>query len=180
MAKTEKNQLSAQIKRANPGPDKRRRDGYNDAMSNFVDSVYTVAANTGLTVSASGEVSIELTQPAKSYIEDVTVICTSGASIGASATVGFKLGTVASGEQVLAETAASIHAATTTVGAGTGSSTIAAISTSLDANASLGAIVLNSPFTSTERTLYATVATSTDAFDTNTGEFGVAVKYVQL
>ena len=47
MATTPKKLLLAQIKGANPGPDKRRRDGYLDAMSNLLDTAQRRQNNRG-------------------------------------------------------------------------------------------------------------------------------------
>ena len=92
------------------------------------------------------------------------------------------LGTTEGGVDILAATADSLDSAVSAIGAGTGSSTVTAISTSLDGNATLGSLVVNSTFTATERSIYAQISasTDTDVFDDNVGEFGVAVKYVQF
>ena len=183
MAKRKLDTLKDEVRRSNPGRGASQRRTFYGSFVNVLDSTFDTATGTGLTVSESGVVTIEIDQPAKSILEEVTVVCTSEASIGSAAALGFRVGTTAGGQDIITggeANTASIHAATTTIGAGTGSSTLRDIQASLDGASVLEPITVNTPFSSTQRTLYAQISCSTDAFDDNVGEFAVAVKYIRL
>lgn len=184
MAKQTIQQLKTGIRNSNPGRGAGQRNTYKSALENVIDSTNNIEAVTGLTVSESGVVTIELTQPAKSFLEEVTVICTAEASLGSAGDLGFRLGTTLGGAQIITgddANTASIHASAATFGIGTGSSTNSTLATALDGNATLETFTVNTPYSATERTLYAQVSASGGKlFDDNVGEFAVSIKYIKL
>jgi hypothetical protein len=179
MAKITKSLLKTQLDSTINAPAGRKR-GIQDAYNNLLDSIYTTEVASGLTVSASNTVSIEVPQPANTMIKDITVVCTSEASLGASMDTGFKVGTTAGSADVVTAVIDAINS-DATVEVGKGSSTDTALTTALAGPSPLVQAV-GAPYTATSRTLYCTVSSSAEAntFDDNTGEFTVAVTYIQL
>jgi hypothetical protein len=181
MANTPKKELYSVIKGANPGSDKRRRDGYLNAMSNLLDTAQTSTPSPiTTTVSESGVVNIELVQPANTVLEDIIILCTAASSHD-TATIGFRAGTAVGGEQVVAGVATAVAGpdvgTSTTVGQGT--SIHSKIATALQGGAPI-IIVAGAAYTATERTIHCQVSASTGAFDTNTGAFRAIGKYYNL
>ena len=182
MAHVSKQSLQNQLDNAVLGDAGQRRTG-RAANASLVDSLYTIETAAGLTVSESGIVNLQTIQPAKSYIEEITVVATVEASLEAS-DLGFKVGTSAGGEQIIAMSGASTASLGDTVTAvteGTGSSTTTLVTTALGGFAT-PTLVQHSTYTSTERTIHTQISCSTagQTFDADTGEFTVAVKYVKL
>ena len=147
--------------------------------NNLVDSLYSTEVVSENTVSESHEVTLQVIQPANSIIEDVVVVCTSDASLD-SGVIGLKVGTGGTDSEqiVAANNTALLGSAGTSLDAGKGTSTVDTFRTALGGGA-LIALVADSPFTDSERTVTATVSASAD-FDTDTGEFTLALKYLQL
>jgi hypothetical protein len=182
MAHVSKQSLQNQLDNAVLGDAGQRRTG-RAANASLIDSLYTIETAAGLTVSESGIVNLQTIQPAKSYIEEITVVTTAEASLDES-DLGFKVGTSEGGEQIIAmsgATTASLGDSVTAVTEGTGSSTTTLLTTALGGTAT-PTMVQHSVYTSTERTIHTQISCSTvtKLFDTNTGEFTVAVKYVKL
>lgn len=179
MANTPKKELFSLIKGANPGPDKRRRDGYLNAMSSLLDTAQTSTPSPiATTTSASGVVNIELVQPANTILEDIIVLCTAASSHD-TATIGFRAGTAVGGEQVVAGVANAVAGSGTSTAIGQGTSIHSKVATSLQGGAAI-TLVAGAGYTSTERTIHCQISASTGAFDTDTGAFRVIGKYYNL
>jgi len=179
MAKVTNSQLKTQLKK-NLVESKYQSyvDTANSSLDNLVDSVYQISTKTVLTTSGSGVVNIPITQPANSIIEDVIVTCTEATSHD-TAVVGFKMGTAEGGNQIVTDVVNAIAGSGTSVAAGKGTSTVAKLATALGGGAAI-TLTADSGYTSSGRTLHAQVSSSTGGFDTNTGEFTVALKYISL
>ena len=186
MATTSKAQLHSLIKGSNPGPDKRRRDGYMTAMSHLLDTAQTQTPSPiGTTTSGSGVVNLQLVQPANTILEDIVVLCTTAASLAqvddtAAGDVGFKAGTTEGGTDIMAGVGNAITGSGNAVKVGQGSSIHAKVQTSLEGDGAL-TLAAGSGYTSTERTVHCQVSCSIDTrFDTDTGAFRVIGKYYNL
>ena len=147
--------------------------------NNLVDSLYQVEVGHTNTTSGSNLVDMAITQPANSIIEEVTVVCTSAAAYD-TAQLGLTVGTGGSlSEEIIAATTNSIATNAGALALGKGFSTTNASRTAFGGGAD-ASLVVDSPYTSTSRTITATVSGSTGGFKNNTGEFTLAVKYIQL
>lgn len=150
------------------------------ANANLVDSLYTTEIATGLTISESGVVTLETTQPANSFIEDIAVVCTANAAFD-SAALGVRVGTTSGGAQIVnVDYSSSLEpGSSTATTAGIGTSTVAKNQVALQGNKALD-LVAGQAYSATERVIYTQVSASTGGFTNNSGEFTVAVKYVKL
>lgn len=180
MATTPKKEIRSNFKKANPGPDKRRRDGFLSAVDSLLDTAQTSTPSPSVnTISGSNIVNIPLIQPANTALEDIIVLCTA-ATTHDSAHVGFQAGNAAfGGEQIIAAQSQSIAGTGTSVTVGQGSSIHSKIATSLQGGHP-HTIVAGAGYTATERTIYCQVSGSTGGFSTNTGAFRVIGKYYNV
>jgi len=176
MSHVSSNTLKDSLKRTiNAGANRKR--AAESTFNNLVDSLYQVETAHANTTSGSGVVNLSVTQPANSYIEDIAVICTSAAAFD-TAHIGTRVGTTVGGTQIL-NVSHSLTGSTTAMTVGTGTSTVAKTQLALKGEAVLD-LTAGQAYTATARTIYTQVSASTDGFTNNSGEFTVAVSYIQL
>lgn len=179
MAHITKKSLQAQLDNQILGNSVTKRTG-KAANASLVDSLYTTEIASGLTISESGVVTLQTTQPANSYIEDIAVVCTANAAFD-SAELGIRVGTAEGGAQIVnVDYSSSLEPGSSdATTAGIGTSTVAKTQVALQGNKALD-LVAGQAYSATERVIYTQVSASTGAFTTNTGEFTAAVTYVKL
>jgi hypothetical protein len=183
MATTPKKEIRDNFKKSNPGPSKRRRDGFLSAVDSLLDTAQTSTPSPSVnTTSGSNVVNIPLIQPANTALEDIIVLCTAATSHD-TATIGFRAGTTAYGDQQIITGSdsgtSSIAGSGTSTTVGQGTSIHSKIATSLQGGGP-HTIIAGSGYTTEERTIYCQVSGSTGAFDTDTGAFRVIGKYYNL
>ena len=118
-----------------------------------------------------------ITQPEKSILTGVTVVVSTALAYSGAATTGIRIGTAATGEQLMALDADSVAGSGSSLAVGKGTSTNAAVATSLAGNAT-ALIVADSPYTATERALFPEVAIHANAI--NSGALQVFLEFVQF
>jgi len=142
----------------------------------FVESAVLALPADGLrwrTASDAGVV-----QPAGSIITKVTVVCSTAVDgDGSAGTAGLRIGTAAGGAQVMALDADSIMASANDLAAGKGTSSDAALATSLGGPAAL-VVVADTAYSAAERTLFPEAVRSANA--AIAGEFSVFIEFLMV
>ena len=149
----------------------------NSTYVDLIDSIYHTEITNLTFTSGSGTQNFSpLRIPANSIIREYGVIITS-TSTRDSSTLGFKIGTTTGGTDLATTDADGLQTANTSVGAGTGSFSVATLTTAANGAASIVATP-GSIYRSTDTDVYVQITTSTGGIITGTAS--AYVTYVKL
>ena len=149
----------------------------NSTYIDLIDSVYnTEVANLTFTSGSGTQTFPAIQIPANSIIREYGIIITS-TSTRDNSTLGFKIGTTAGGTDLATTDADGLQTSATSIGVGTGSFSVAALTTAANGAASIVATP-GSIYRSTGTDVYIQVTTSTGGI--STGAASAYVTYVKL
>jgi hypothetical protein len=157
--------------------DSNYKNSVNSVNINLVDSIYTTEITSLTFTSGSGTQNFQALQiPANSIIREYGIIITS-TSTRDSSTLGFKIGTTVGGTDLATTDADGLQTSNTSVGAGTGSFSVTALTTAANGAASIVATP-GSIYRSTGTDVYIQITTNTGGIIT--GAASAYVTYVKL
>jgi hypothetical protein len=147
------------------------------ANIDLVDSIYhTEVANLTFTSGSGTQTFSALKVPAGSIIREYGILITSQSG-RASSTVGFRIGTTSGGTDLATTSIDGLQGSGTTLGAGTGSFTVAALTTAANGSSSI-TIAPGSVYRSADTDVFVQISASAAGFAS--GQATAYVSYVKL
>jgi hypothetical protein len=176
MAHISKSNLNNELRDTLRG-DSNSRNAVNATNIDFVDSVYNTEVTSLTFTSGSGTQTFSpLLVPANSIINEYGIIITSQSGRDSS-TIGFRIGTTAGGTNLATTSTNGIQGSDTSIGAGTGSFSVAALTTAANGAASI-TITPGTLYRAEGTEIYMQISASTGGF--TSGQASAYVTYVKL